>query len=266
MEDGHDYKVPVVAKEKRAYYLPTPPSNPSQPKRRAVVLDCEMVGYVQQHDPEVPVKIQNPKEKSEVIRVSAVDMLTGEVLINSFVAPPDKHQGNIHWRTSFTGVTAAVMEEKQAAGELIASWKDVRAQLWKYIDSSTILVGHALHHDLEALRMVHTQVVDTQILADEMMQANDGVIRQWSLKRMCESLLRETIQKDGAPHSPLEDAYATRKLAIKLLSGGDVVADWMQRQRLAIDARRAAAAKAKQARKDEPRVLYSGYMSVGRPN
>jgi RNA exonuclease 1 len=40
----------------------------------------------------------------------------------------------------------------------------IRASLDSFINSDTILIGHALDNDLKTLRMIHTQCVDTAIL------------------------------------------------------------------------------------------------------
>jgi DNA polymerase III epsilon subunit-like protein len=100
--------------------------------------------------------------RSEVILVCAVDYFTGAVLLNRFVHPGERVRD---WRTKIHGITDATIEKAVSQRHALAGWTDARAELWKLIDQNTILVGHALQHDLDVLRMVHTWVMESAILA-----------------------------------------------------------------------------------------------------
>ncbi|KAI5298750.1 Proteasome subunit alpha type-2, partial [Ascosphaera pollenicola] len=189
----------------------TPPPVPNNPKHRAVAFDCEMVGYL-------PYKASAGlgKERSEVVSLSAVDMLTGKILINTLVKPP--RGGQIRWRKRFTGMDPRKLAMAEARKQVLPSWEVAREELWKYVDSSTILVGHALHHDLKCLRMVHTRVVDSEILAADPAFGFDDR-RQWSLRNLCSRQLGIMIQSAYKPHDALEDTYATREVVLSMLQG-----------------------------------------------
>lgn len=60
--------------------------------------------------------------------------------------------------TRFSGITAE--NYVKAILPLIS----IRASLDAFINSDTILIGHALDNDLKTLRMIHTKCVDTAIL------------------------------------------------------------------------------------------------------
>lgn len=94
----------------------------------------------------------------------------------------------------------------------LLGWKQARAQLWQLIDRDTILIGHALQNDLDVLRMVHTRVVDSAILARN---AVGMYSLQWGLQGLCRELLKVEIREnEGGVHDGLEDVMATREVVL----------------------------------------------------
>jgi DNA polymerase III epsilon subunit-like protein len=89
---------------------------------------------------------------NEVILICAADYFTGAILLNKLVCPAEKV---ISWRSSIHGIKRSAMETAVLQRQALAGWKEARHELWKFIDDTTILVGHALQHDLEVLRMIH---------------------------------------------------------------------------------------------------------------
>jgi RNA exonuclease 1 len=65
---------------------------------------------------------------------------------------------NSDYITRFSGMTP----ENHA--KAILPLTSIRTSLDSFINSDTILIGHALDNDLKTLRMIHTQCVDTAIL------------------------------------------------------------------------------------------------------
>jgi DNA polymerase III epsilon subunit-like protein len=209
---GYSYTMGVEV-ELSLIPLPTPVHKPEVLRRGAVALDCEMVGVT--------------KGKSEVARISAIDCLTGEVLIDTMVQPT---QPITDCRTKFSGITKKAMTAAVAEKRALKGWPAARAELWKYIDSDTILIGQALHHDLDALRMQHWQVVDSAILARDAVGA--GVSRQWGLKTLCDQLLGIDIQNAGNKgHDSVEDAFAAREVVLWCIGHQDELAVWGKRQK-----------------------------------
>ncbi|PGH12767.1 hypothetical protein AJ80_06591 [Polytolypa hystricis UAMH7299] len=191
----------------------SPRRQPSQlQKRRVVALDCEMVGVASGYD--------------EVVSLGAVDVLTGDVLINALVVPTETV---IAWRTSVSGVTPEMLRGAVTRGEALIGWQHARTELWKHIDAETILVGHSLNHDLRALHMVHTTVVDSAILTKS--AVDPKCPRTWGLKSLCEELLSMEIQTGKGGHDCLEDTFAAREVVLWCLRNPDLLDDWAERMR-----------------------------------
>jgi DNA polymerase III epsilon subunit-like protein len=164
---------------------------------------------------------------SVLVYVCAVNYLTGETILNTLVRP-NGHV--IDWRTRYSGVTEELMTAAANRGETLNGWKEARAQLWEYIDADTVLVGHALHHDLDALRMIHNRVVDSSILASS--AVNPTKISGWGLRRLCGQLLDMHIQDHGrSGHDCLEDTLATRELVLFCTLNPQHLETWAEKRR-----------------------------------
>lgn len=151
-----------------AQSLPTPSPSQSFPKRKAVVMDTEMAGV--------------EGGRSEVVQLCAVDFLTGEVLVNSIVKPPEPI---VDWRSNITGVTPGVMSVARARKEALYGWEAARAELWRHVDEDTVLIGQSLCCDLPVLRVIHGRIVDSAILTAEAVFGKDKKIgRMWGLKAL----------------------------------------------------------------------------------
>jgi len=148
-------------------------------------------------------------QRSEVILVCAVDYITGKVLLNQLVQPDEP----VHdWRTKIHGITESMIKNAVSHGHAVSGWAAARAKLWQLVNQDTILIGHALEHDLDVLRMIHTRVVDSSILTRNKV----GIQRvRWGLQKLCKELLELKIRdnKEGV-HNGLEDVLATRKLVL----------------------------------------------------
>ncbi|KAE8149230.1 ribonuclease H-like domain-containing protein [Aspergillus avenaceus] len=169
-------------------------------RRRAVVLDCEMVRV--------------SKGRREVALLSAVDFLTGEVLINNYVQPTAKVTD---WVSKVSGVTPAAMAEAVAKGEAFHGWPAARRALFNFIDSQTILIGHSLNYDLEVLGIYPLMVVDSAILASEAVFGGSKFKRLYGLKTLSEEFLQLNIQPDNRAHNCLEDTLTTRDVVLSYL-------------------------------------------------
>ncbi|KAI1345680.1 ribonuclease H-like domain-containing protein [Xylaria sp. FL0043] len=190
---SHDFRLPARASTHKDSRPSPPPS--AEPKFRAVVIDCEMVGVV--------------GGAGEVVSVCAADFVTGAVLVNRLVRPG---QQIIQMRSSIHGITKSALDKATAQGQALAGWKGARLELWKYIDADTILVGHALQHDLNALRMIHPRVVDSGILSGN---AVGHGRTQVGLQALCSELVNIEIRHGGGGiHDGLEDVLATREVVL----------------------------------------------------
>ncbi|KAL8886477.1 MAG: hypothetical protein Q9215_005816 [Flavoplaca cf. flavocitrina] len=189
----------------------TPEKDPLRPKCPAVALDCEMAEV-----------IGADGLWREVIKVSAVDFLSGETLLDTLVLPTAKVK---RWKTEITGITDQVMKEATVRGQSVRGWAEARSKLWQHIDGSTVLIGQSLHHDLEVLGMLHTQVVDSAILAAKTIDLPGA--KTIGLKKMCKEILNVNVQcSNGGMHDCLEDVLASRELILHWIYNPEKLQRW----------------------------------------
>lgn len=231
-------------------------------KRKVVALDCEMVGVRFSED--------NGKtcEVSELAQLCAIDVLTGEVLIDVLVQPPQRVS---NWRTRYSGLTPAAMRSARSAGRMLWGWQGARTKLLKHIDASTVLVGHDLQSDLFMLRLAHGLVVDTAIQTAEAVFGRRPLQQQqrqedknsshknyyntriWGLKALCKDLLGMNIQVGRKGHDCVEDTLATRELALWCLCNQAELAAWAQDMRELLERQRIEREKKREEEKKKKR-------------
>lgn len=148
-----------------------------------VAMDCEFVGVG-------PDGIQ-----SELARVSIVNF-HGHIVYDEYVQPREKVTD---WRTFVSGIRPSDMKNaisfKQAQDDVAKILKD------------RILVGHAIHHDLEALYLTHPKKSIRDTSKHTPFKQNYSKGKTPSLKKLASEILGFTIQ--GGEHSSVEDARAT---------------------------------------------------------
>lgn len=149
-----------------------------------VAIDCEMVECFH--------------HKSVLARVSIVNLF-GHTLLDKYVAPPSKVTD---YRTRYSGIRPRDLEGAQ-------DFDSVRQEVAKII-KDRIVVGHAIHHDFEVLKINHppNKTRDTSQYFRYLFQG-----RTPSLKKLCESVLKLKIQE--GEHDSVVDARATMKLYVK---------------------------------------------------
>jgi RNA exonuclease 4 len=148
-----------------------------------VAIDCEMVGVG-----------PNPDKESALARVSIVNW-NGDQIYDSFVRPKERVTD---WRTHVSGIAPKHMIEAR-------SFEDVQKDVSQILED-TILVGHSIRNDLDALMIGHPKrdIRDTSKHPPYRKIAGGGSPR---LKLLASELLGLKIQ-EGA-HSSVEDARAT---------------------------------------------------------
>ncbi|KAM3475549.1 hypothetical protein MY8738_007357 [Beauveria namnaoensis] len=215
--------------ERNWAYFSTPPASPtsSQDHVAAVALDCEMGTAA--------------SGESELIRVSAVDLFTRRVLVDSLVWPDVRMA---HYNTRFSGVSRPAMDAARRARRTLAGRTAAREALWRFVGPNTVVVGHSANSDLNALRWIHPLVVDTLLLEmriqerpqskneecgeeeeegeqQQQQQQQQVVVKLdkakypgLSLKALAKERLKREIQNQAQGHDSLEDALATRDLCL----------------------------------------------------
>ncbi|KAL1645073.1 hypothetical protein SLS61_008506 [Didymella pomorum] len=164
---------------------------------------------------------------SELARVSVFDFFTGVLLIDALVKPLLDVK---HWRTQWSGITAKDMDEAVASGEALGSSTAARAELFEYMDSQTILIGHALQSHLAALGIRHGATVDSSILAKSAVGA--GTKREWAWKTLCKELLKITVQDNGKNgQDAVEYTLAARDVVLWCLQHKAELKSWGEKKR-----------------------------------
>ncbi|KAH8175139.1 exonuclease domain-containing protein [Sarocladium implicatum] len=199
-------------------HLPEP--LPSQPKFRAVVVDCEMGRTASGHN--------------ELIRLAVIEFLSGRVLVDRLVRPSTPIAD---WRTDITGIDGVSMQDAIDRNKTLAGWEAARDVLRAIADRNTIIVGQSALFDLYVLRTAHNRIVDSAIVtADAVLRKKAlKMKKRWPLQDLCQELLGIQIRKPSplsvAPHSALEDALATRELAIFFVQHPERLRVWSRKAR-----------------------------------
>ena len=148
-----------------------------------IAMDCEFVGVG-------PEGIQ-----SELARVSIVDFF-GKLVYDKYVQPRERVTD---WRTYVSGIRPSDMQNA-------ISFKQAQKEVSDIL-KNRVLVGHAIHHDLEALYLTHPRndIRDTSTHTPFKTKYSKG--KTPSLKKLAAEILKIDIQ--SGEHSSVEDARAT---------------------------------------------------------
>lgn len=152
-----------------------------------VAIDCEMVG------------VGPDGTRSALARICVVNN-DGGVLIDQYVQPQEKVTD---YRTFVSGIEPKHL--KHGAVSLSEAQKMVAQIL-----TGRILVGHSVHHDLQALLLSHPRKMtrDTATYPPLMMSVGKGQkAKSRSLRHLAETELGLSIQ--AGEHSPVDDARST---------------------------------------------------------
>lgn len=155
--------------------------------RKVLAMDCEMC-------------ITSPEgvtpQVYSLTRISIIDWY-GNTVMDEFVKPEDPIT---NYLTQFSGITPQMLEG------VTTSLKDIQEKLLSIFTPQTILVGHSLNSDLNALRITHPFIIDTALLFPH----PRGPPLKSSLKWLCSKYLSREIQKGSGStgHNSVEDARA----------------------------------------------------------
>ena len=167
------------------------------PGRRAVALDCEMVGT------------EEDGSGAMCARVCIVDA-HGSVLLSTFVSPDRPITDH---RTELTGVDPGSL-----AGA--PSLREVRTAVLAVLngskrtadddDDKALLVGHDLQHDLECLGIKWPGRLCRDTARHPPLQRHTHA--PFKLRTLAADHLGESIQREGVAHDPREDAWAAMRV------------------------------------------------------
>ncbi|KAK4488410.1 hypothetical protein RD792_004173 [Penstemon davidsonii] len=165
-----------------------------------VAIDCEMV------------LCEDGTEA--LVKVCAVDRNL-KVKLDEVVNP---NKAIADYRTMITGISAKDLDG------VTRSLKDVQKSMKKLLSHGTILVGHSLNNDLQAMKLDHTRVIDTSYVFK---YANGPVNKRPSLSLLCKAMLGYELREKGNPHNCLDDACAAMKLVLARVEGqvNDIISE-----------------------------------------
>ncbi|KAL2444696.1 putative exonuclease [Exophiala dermatitidis] len=148
-------------------------------------VDCEMV--------------LTEDDKHSLARISVVDW-HGKTVMDKYVKPalPIKN-----YFTQYSGITPEHLEN------VTTTLEDIQKDLLGFLGQDSILLGHSLESDLNALKLTHPFIIDTSIIYPH----PRGLPLRSSLKFLANKYLKREIQKAGADgHDSVEDARAVLDL------------------------------------------------------
>lgn len=118
-------------------------------------------------------------------------------------------------------------------GKTVDGWMGARALLWHFMDQDTILIGHALNNDLQALRLMHARVLETALMTASVVFGTEGkgdMKRTWGLQDLCNEMLSIHIRSAEHSHDCFEDVLATREVALCCLEYPELLDRWGERR------------------------------------
>ncbi|QYT06141.1 Exonuclease domain-containing protein [Trichoderma simmonsii] len=182
-----------------------PKGLPSTKRRKAVAISCEWG--------------EAKTRRSELLAICAIDVLTGETLIKSLVAPSQPMQ---NWRAKMHGITKKNIDAAIKKKQCLYGWKEAREKLFRYIDRQTILVGHTTSTDLKLLRLFHKTIVDSQVLTTSAIldqQSEHKRRLKCPMSTICRDFLGKQIQLnsiyDHSTGSVFGNALISREIVIQ---------------------------------------------------
>lgn len=204
----------VFVKEYTAQYAvaefeSAPVRNPAKPGLGVIALACS--------------KIVLANGCQEVVKIAAVDVLTCRILMSHLVCTNQNAQVS-NWCSSVTGLTSFKdMEDAREAGfKILKGWDAARSALFRFIDKDTIIVGHNLRSDLDALRIVHGRAVD---IAKVIEKAAQGPLSkaQVSLDSWCREVANVAQLKSDPTFGRdcVTNAFAAREIGLWAIKNGE---------------------------------------------
>ena len=136
----------------------------------------------------------------ELTRISIVDIHLNEIY-ESLVKPDTQI---LDYNTRWSGLT------EESLKNCNKKLKNVQADLMKLFNKNTILIGHSLESDFKALKLVHTNVIDTSVVFPHKM----GPPYKRALRNLMSEFLQKIIQEDVEGHDSKEDAASCVSLMI----------------------------------------------------
>ena len=156
---------------------------------QVIAIDCEMC---ETEDP-----VSGKRDSKALCRISVVNAGNGETLLDTLVKPAWPVRD---YRTWINGIAKEHLENVEF------TLRHAQAFMMSLCSDKTVIVGHAVHNDLQAIHMEHCCVVDTAFLLEAKDRPNSSV----SLKDGANALLDITMP---STHDSVYDALISLQLA-----------------------------------------------------
>ncbi|PTB51223.1 hypothetical protein M431DRAFT_498472 [Trichoderma harzianum CBS 226.95] len=173
--------------------------------------------------------------RRELLAICAIDVLTGETLIESLVTPLRQVK---KWRDSVHGITLGKITAARKKKLCLRGWKEARAKLFEHIDEKTILIGYTIGTDLRLLRLFHKKIIDSRILATSPIsgqQLGPKQRPQWPMSKICSDFLGFASQQNAiytsGTESAFENALVSREIALQSIQRPKEFARWVTKSR-----------------------------------
>ena len=144
----------------------------------------------------------------ELVKITLVDYM-GKIVYEKLVKPKNQV---LNFNTNFSGLTAADFDG------VSTSLADVQQYLLSKFSSKTILIGHSLESDMQALKMLHEKFVDTAQLYPH----NKGLPFKKGLVVLMKEQLSFEMRRGGSAHDSREDARSALRLVRKKMGLPDL--------------------------------------------
>lgn len=200
--DTHVYKISDPKRLSLVMPFIETPVNDKAPSDIAVCFDCEM-GYT--------------THGLELMRLTAISWPTHRPLVDVLVRPIG-HLLDVN--TRFSGITTeqflnakpydpADPKPRRNDIRIVESPYAARDLFLAYVTTTTPVLGHALENDLNTLRIIHPNIIDTVLLFPH----RRGLPLRHGLRALAKEKLDLDIQQGGAAgHDSFEDAKTTGEL------------------------------------------------------
>jgi hypothetical protein len=186
----------------------SPDRNPAKPALDVVAISCS--------------KIVLADGRHEVVKLAAVDVLTCQILLSHLVCT-DPQASVKNWNRAITGLSSFhhIEDARKAGFKVLRGWSAARTALSKFIDKETIILGHNLRADLDALRLIHGRAIDV-VKVIEKAAAGPLSKAQITLDSWCRDFAKVSLKADpNFGRDCLTDAFATREIALRAAKFGE---------------------------------------------
>lgn len=146
----------------------------------------------------------------EVVRVSAVDFFTGEVLVDSLVFPRVRM---LHLNSRWSGVQWNMLYNARRNGTVLEGRDAARRKVCNFVGPNTILIMHnGGRQELEHLRWIHERVIDIEELESRRHKSVRLTTWKEGLSKLVRVHLQRKFQGSRLGNDTVETALALRDL------------------------------------------------------